>query len=149
MSTPNLEQTRAAATHVMDMQDADFNRRKSAEAGDPLIAMFSILARKLYPTDSATVAGSRVEVMLAAYFLRGDLDNIAVKAPNEQQARKAIDAVAALDGATLTKRMNEDVGDAVMAFFSAFSKKVMGQTEAKTVQLMVLAYLLRKDLLAA
>jgi hypothetical protein len=143
-----IEQTRTAAAGITAMQDADFKRRKSGEAGDALIAFFAILAKKLFPQEQEGTQGKRVELMLAAYFLRGELEKLPMKAPDEAKAKLAVDKVTQLNRAGLEKRMMGEVGDAVMAFFSAFSKKVMGKVDDKNVQLMVLAYLLRRDLAA-
>ncbi len=101
---------------------------------------------KVAPKDTDEERARRVEMMVAAYFLRGDLDGKKIAAPDEKQARKAVDGVAALNGAALDKRISAEVGDAAMAFFSAFVNKVTGKAEPESVQLMVLAFLLRKDL---
>lgn len=152
MAAPTLEQTRAAASGIHAMADADFARRRSAEAGDALVAFFVILARKLFSAEKENVVATRVELMLAAWFLRGEVDGLAASPPDEAKAKKAVDAVAALDGVALDARIGNEVGDSVMAFFSAFANKVTPDTDplrrAKTVQLMVLAYLLRGDLTA-
>jgi len=152
MAAPTLEQTRAAASGIHSMAEADFKRRRSAEAGDALVAFFVILAKKLFPQDKEQATAARVELMLGAYFLRGDVDQSAAKAPGEAAAKKVIDSLAGLDGAALDQRMTDEVGDAVLAFFSAFATKVLGPLDddarAKTVQLMVLAYLARPQLAA-
>ncbi len=150
MAAPTLEQTRAAASGIHSMAEADFKRRRSAEAGDTLVAFFVILAKKLFPQDVEQQTALRVELMLGAYFLRGEVDHSAAKPPAEAAAKKVIDSLAVLDGAALGQRMTDEVGDAVLAFFSAFATKVMGRLDpdsrAKTVQLMVLAYLARPQL---
>jgi hypothetical protein len=87
--------------------------------------------------------------MVAAYLLRGDLEGARGKPPAEAQAKKAIERVSALGAKALDQRITDELGDAVVAFFSAFSRKVINETDddrAKTVQLMVLAYLARRDL---
>jgi len=144
----NVEQTRSAAAVIAGMQDADFKKRKSGEAGDVLVGFFSILARKLFPKEQESPTAKRVELMLAAYFMRGELEKLGVKPPDEATAKKAVDKVAALNGPALDARITGEIGDAVLAFFSAFSKKVMGKHDDKNVQLMVLAYLLRGELAA-
>ena len=153
MAAPTLDQTRAAASGIHSMAEADFKRRRSAEAGDALVAFFVILAKKLFPRDAETDTATRVELMLGAYFLRGDVDKTAVKPPSEATAKKAIDEVSSLDGPALDQRITDEVGDAMLAFFNAFSMKVMPRLEAearaKTVQLMVLAYLARRELTAS
>jgi hypothetical protein len=146
MATPTVEQIRAAGTKLLELQDADFKRRQRAEAGDALVALFVVLATKLAPKDADEQRARRVEMMVAAYFLRGDLDGKKIAAPDEKKARMAVDGVAGLNGAALDKRISLEVGDAAMAFFSAFVNKVTGAAEAESVQLMVLAFLLRKDL---
>lgn len=150
MAAPTLEQTRAAASGIHSMAEADFKRRRTAEAGDALVAFFVILAKKLFPNDREPQTAARVELMLGAYFLRGDVEQQAVKPPSEAAAKKVIDSLASLDGAALEKRMGDEVGDAVLAFFSAFATKVLGpldaEARAQTVQLMVLAYLARPQL---
>ncbi len=45
MATPTVEQIRAAGNKLLDLQDADFKRRKRAEAGDPLVALFVVCSR--------------------------------------------------------------------------------------------------------
>jgi len=154
MAAPTLEQTRAAASGIHSMANEDFARRKKEEAGDALTAFFVILARKLFPKDVEEAIAARVETMLAAYFLRGEVEGQKGKPPAEAAAKKAIDAVSALDGKALDQRITDEIGDAMLAFFSAFSKKVMphetdAERKAKQVQLMVLAYLARKQLSAS
>jgi hypothetical protein len=153
MAAPTLDETRAAASGIHSMAEADFKRRRSAEAGDALVAFFVILAKKLFPREPEANIVARVELMLAAYFLRGDVDKTSVKAPSEAVARKAIDKVSGLDGAALDERISDEIGDAMMAFFNAFSMKVMpkldSEARVKTVQLMVLAYLARRELTAS
>lgn len=146
MAAPTAEQARAAASGIIDMADAELKRRRSAEAGDVMVAFFAILARKLFPQEQETPTAKRVELMLAAWLLRGDLEKTKIAPPQEAAAKKAVDAVAALNGAALDQRIVAEIGDAVLAFFSAFSKKVMGKVDDRNVQLMVLAYLLRGDL---
>jgi hypothetical protein len=148
MMVATVEQTRKAAAGIADLQDADFKKRKSGEAGDVLVGFFAILAKKLFPQEQEVTQGKRVELMLAAWFLRGDLEQLPVKPPDEAAAKKAVDKVAALKGDALDKRMTAEVGDAVLAFFSAFAKKVMGKVDDRDVQLMVLAFLLRRELAA-
>ena len=153
MAAPTLDETRAAASGIHSMAEADFKRRRSAEAGDALVAFFVILAKKLFPREQEAGIVARVELMLAAYFLRGDVDKTSVKPPAEAVAKKAIDRVSGLDGPALDRRITDEVGDAMMAFFNAFSMKVLpgldADSRAKTVQLMVLAYLARRELSAA
>jgi hypothetical protein len=144
----NAEQTKTAAAGIIEMQDADFKKRKSGEAGDVLVAFFSILARKVFPQEQETPTARRVELMLAAYFLRGELEKTKATPPAEALAKTAVEKVGALDGAALDQRIKAEIGDAVLAFFAAFSKKVMGKHDDRNVQLMVLAYLLRGDLTA-
>jgi hypothetical protein len=150
MAAPTLDQTRTAASGIHSMAEADFVKRRSAEAGDALVAFFVILAKKLFPKDKEPLTAARVELMLAAYFLRGEVDHKAAKPPSEAAAKKAIDLVSSLDGAALDQRITDEIGDAVLAFFSAFSGKVIPgidpDSRAKTVQLMVLAYLARREL---
>ena len=152
MAAPTLDQTRAAASGIHSMAEADFAKRRSSEAGDALVALFVVLAKKLFPKDKEPQTAARVELMLGAYFLRGEVDHKAAKPPAEAAARKVIDQVAALDGPTLDQRITDEVGDAVLAFFSAFATKAMPgldpDARAKTVQLMVLAYLARRELQA-
>ena len=153
VAAPTLEQTRAAGSGLQAMAEADFERRRSAEAGDALVAFFVILAKQLFPRGAEADTTARVELMLAAYFLRGDVDQAKVKAPGEAAAKKAIERVSRLDGKALDQRIGAEIGDAMMAFFNAFSIKVMPKLEpearVKTVQLMVLAYLARRELTAA
>src|SRR6185436_12580612 len=148
MTAPTLEQTRAAASGIHSMANEDFARRKRDEAGDALTAFFVVLARKLFPKDVEESIAARVEAMLAAYFLRGEVEHSKSKPPSEAAAKKAVEAVASLDGAALNRRITDEVGDAMLAFFSAFSNKVLphetdAERKAKQVQLMVLAYLSR------
>lgn len=153
MPAPTLEQTRAAGSAIHTMAEADFKRRRSAEAGDALVAFFVILAKQLFPKDAEADITARVELMLAAYFVRGDVEHSKVKAPSEAAAKKAIGRVSSLDGNALDRRITEEVGDAMLAFFNAFSMKVLPklepQSRAKSVQLMVLAYLARRELTAS
>lgn len=149
MAAPTLEQTRAAASGIHAMGQADFAARKSQEAGDVLTAFFVILAQKLFPQDAERDTASRVELMLAAWFLRSDVQHQKLKAPSEAQAKKAVDKVSQLTAAQLDQAITAEVGDAMLAFFQAFARKVINETEddrAKTVQLMVLAYLARREL---
>jgi hypothetical protein len=141
-----VEQTQKAGAVITGLQDADFKKRKTAEAGDALVAFFAILAKKVFPKDAEALQARRVEMMLAAFFLRGELEKLPARPPGEAAAKGAVDEVAALDARALEKRMITEVGDAVLAFFTAFSKKVLGEVDDGAVQLMVLAFLLRRDL---
>ena len=154
MTAPTLEQTRAAASGIHSMAEEDFARRRREEAGDALTAFFVVLAKKLFPKDVEEAIAARVETMLAAYFLRGEVEGAKGKPPSEAAAKKAVEHVASLDGAALNQRIDDEIGDAMLAFFSAFSKKVLpletdGMRVAMQVQLMVLAYLARKHLSAS
>jgi len=63
-----------------------------------------ILAKKLFPTDKEAATATRVELMIAAYLLRSDVEGKKGKAPAEGAAKKAIEKVAALDAKALDKR---------------------------------------------
>ncbi len=150
MATPSAEATRKAAAAIQALAVTDINRRQSSEMGDPLVALFTVLARKVFPQDTESTTVTRVRLMMASWLLRGELEPTAVSPPNEATARKAVDAVANLHGANLDQRIGAEVGDVVLAFFSAFASNVMPEPGAdvlsRKVQLMVLAYLLRGDL---
>ena len=150
MPAPTIEQTKVAAGAIASMGEADFLLRRRSEAGDTLIAYFVILARKLFAEDAAEQTAQRVEMMLASWFLRGEVEGKKAAPTDPAAAKKAVEKVAALDGAGLGQRMNAEVGDAILAFFTAFQHKTMPETDpdrrARAVQLMILAYLLRGDL---
>lgn len=152
MATPTLEQTRAAGLSLSAMPQSKFDERRHAEAGDALVAFFVILAKKLFPKATEAQTAQRVELMLAAYFLRGDLEKKKLAAPAEAKAKKAVESVATLSGAALEQRMTAEVGDSVLAFLNAFSIKVTqardDATRAGNVHLMLLAYLVRGALSA-
>lgn len=150
MAAPSIEATRKAAAAVQGMAAQEINRRQSAEMGDTLVALFTVLARKVFPSDAESTTVQRVRLMMAAWILRAELEPHKVSPPDEATARKAVDAVAVLNGAALDARIGSEVGDNVMAFFPALANRVMPEQGtaalAGKVHLMVLAYLLRGDL---
>lgn len=147
MATPTVDQTRAAAEKINALSPADFQTRKSQEAGDALMGFFVILAKKVFPKDPEPATVRRVQLMLASYFLRGELDTRKVSAPDEAKARKATDAVAALSGAVIDQRITQELGDPVLTYLRVFADKHMAEADPAAlsgkVHLMVLAYLLR------
>ena len=153
MAPPTVDQTRAAAEKINHLTPADFQKRKTQEVGDALMGFFVILAKKRFPNDPENATVRRVQLMLASYFLRGEVDPRPVVAPDEAKARKATDAIASLDGASLDKRITDEVGEPVLTFFRVFADKHMAGTDAAAlsakVHLMVLAYLIRGALAAA
>jgi hypothetical protein len=152
MTVPaSLEEARAAARGIHSMTDVEFRRRKTSEAGDPLVAFFVLLAQNLFPEDTEPQTSVRVELMLAAYFLRGDLAQKKGKPPPEAAAKAAVQKVASLGGAALNERITDEIGDPVLAFFGAFAKKLINEPDderGRTVQLMVLAFLAGRELAA-
>lgn len=150
MAAPNVEATRKAAGTIQTLSVPEINRRQSAEIGDPLLAFFAILARKLFPAEAESAIVGRVRMMMASWFLRGEIERTPIAPPDEATARQAVDAVAGLDERALDQRIEHEIGDVVMAFFSAFLNKAMPEKnqDARTrqVQLMIHAYLLRGDL---
>jgi hypothetical protein len=150
MAAPTVEATRKAGAAVQTLSVPEINRRQSAEIGDPLMAFFAILARKLFPAEAESAIVGRVRMMMASWFLRGEIDHTPIAAPDEATARTAVDAVAGLDGRALDQRIEHEIGDVVMAYFSAFLNKVLPEknpdARTKQVQLMIHAFLLRGDL---
>ena len=147
MAPPTVDQTRAAAEKVNTLSPADFQKRKSQEVGDALMGFFVILAKKLFPKDPETATVRRVQLMLASYFLRAELDARTVTAPDEAKAKKATDAVTSLSGAALDKRITEELGEPVLTYLRVFAERHMAESDpaalSAKVHLMVLAYLMR------
>jgi hypothetical protein len=150
MAPPNVNETRAAGAAVMAMSGDDIDRRQRQEIGDPLTAFFTILAQKMFPGEPESATVTRVRLMMASWFLRGQLEHTPIAPPDEAKAKAAVAAVAGLGGAALSERIDAEVGDVVMSYFSTFADRFMPENDPAAlpnkVHLMLLAYLLRGDL---
>ena len=74
--------------------------------------------------------------------------------PDEPTGLAVVKKIQSLDGPALEKRVRQEVGDPMLAFFSLLAKSTAGANEdettlAKRVHLMVLAYLIRGELQGA
>jgi hypothetical protein len=73
MPAPDEAHALAAVKRVQSLSGPDLEKRVRAEIGDPLLAMFSLLAKNVAPTASDQDIAQRVHLMILAYLVREDL----------------------------------------------------------------------------
>ena len=74
MSPPDEATALAAVQKVQRLNGFELEKCVRAEIGDPLLAMFSLLAQSIGPRDDQEVTRI-VHAMVLAYLIRGELDN--------------------------------------------------------------------------
>ena len=75
MPAPDEATALAAVKRVQSMSGPELEKRVRAEIGDPLLAMFSLLAKSIAPAASDQDIAQRVQLMILAYLVREDLSS--------------------------------------------------------------------------
>jgi hypothetical protein len=75
MAPPDEKTALAAVKSVQVLDGATLEKRVREEVGDPLLAMFSLLAKNLSPKDDDPAIAKKVHVMVLAYLIRGELES--------------------------------------------------------------------------
>lgn len=73
MPAPDEAAALAAVKAVQSLAGPDFEKRVRAEVGDPLLAMFSLLAKSVAPSDDDRAIAQKVQLMLLSYLVREEL----------------------------------------------------------------------------
>jgi hypothetical protein len=79
MAAPDEATALAAVRKVQNLSGRDIETRVRAEVGDPLIAMFALLAKSVAPSDNDSETAKKVHLMVLAYLVREELNNPATK----------------------------------------------------------------------
>jgi hypothetical protein len=82
MLPPDEKTALEAVKRVQSLSGPELEKRVHAEIGDPMLAMFVLLAKNLSPEDDDQAIGKKVHTMILAYLIRGELSAPApVKGP--------------------------------------------------------------------
>lgn len=81
MLPPDEKTALAAAKKVQVLNGPELERRVRLEVGDPLLAIFALLAKSIEPTADDPAIARRVHGMVLAYLVRGELDGAAGAKP--------------------------------------------------------------------
>jgi hypothetical protein len=73
MPAPDEASALAAVKAVQSLSGPDFEKRVRTEVGDPLLAMFSLLAKNVAPSDDDRAIAEKVQLMLLSYLVREEL----------------------------------------------------------------------------
>jgi hypothetical protein len=79
MPAPNEAAALAAVKVVQALSGPDLEKRVRAEIGDPLLAMFSLLAKNVNPDADDRAIARQVQLMILAYLVREELAKPAKK----------------------------------------------------------------------
>jgi hypothetical protein len=147
---PSVADIKRAAARLQGLRGNELEVLQRDQVGDPLLAGFAVLARKVFPDDAEAATVRRVRLMVASYLLRGDVERTVVRAPTEPEALAAVQAVGALSGAALGERIDAELGHALVTWFSGFAAQLMPEGDPRAlpgkVHLMTLAWLARGEL---
>ena len=73
MAAPNEATALEAVKLVQSLTGAELEKRVRAEIGDPLLAMFALLAKSVSNTDDDREIAKKVQLMIIAYLVHEEL----------------------------------------------------------------------------
>jgi hypothetical protein len=79
MAAPDEARALAAVRKVQSLSGWEIEKRVRAAVGDPLMAMFALLAKSVAPSDDDHEIAKKVHLMVLAYLVREELNNPALK----------------------------------------------------------------------
>lgn len=77
MSAPDEAAALAVVRKVQSLGGSELEKRVRTEVGDPMLALFSLLAKSIGPPNDDQEVARKVHAMILAYLIRGELDSSA------------------------------------------------------------------------
>ena len=74
MTAPHEKAALRAVKSVQELNGPELESRVRAEVGDPLLAMFALMAKHGAPTDDERATPQKVQLMVLAYLSRAEVD---------------------------------------------------------------------------
>jgi len=74
MSAPTEQAALKAVKLVQSLNGPELEARVRSEVGDPLLAMFALLAKHGAPSDDERATAQKVQLMVLGYLARGEID---------------------------------------------------------------------------
>ncbi len=74
MTAPHEKAALRAVKSVQELNGPELEARVRAEVGDPLLAMFALMAKHGAPTDDERATAQKVQLMVLAYLSRAEVD---------------------------------------------------------------------------
>jgi hypothetical protein len=74
MTAPHEKAALRAVKSVQELNGPELESRVRAEVGDPLLAMFALMAKHGAPTDDERATAQKVQLMVLAYLSRAEVD---------------------------------------------------------------------------
>ncbi|MFO0728878.1 MAG: hypothetical protein U1E65_34180 [Myxococcota bacterium] len=74
MTAPDEQAALAAVKRVQALNGPSLEARVRAEVGDPLIAMFALMAKHGAPGDDERQTAQKVQLMVLSYLARGEIE---------------------------------------------------------------------------
>jgi hypothetical protein len=74
MAAPDEKTALEAVKKIQSMSGADIEKAVRAQLGDPLLAMFALLAQNVSPGDDERETAKKVQLMIIAYLVHDELN---------------------------------------------------------------------------